>query len=314
MEEEFYQKNQRSVLTEKISALFSKYERILLFTAKDLNAKQLLLIKRDLKGKGEIVIQKSTKMIEAAKNLSCKIGLADEIQRIAKDDTNVDLGLIFTKKSFLVIKDIICTQCSIETRPGVKSPVDIYVYPTIIQFNKEILKKIQKFGIPHKCDKECIKIISFKQIVKKNDIINKDMSFIINNLGIYQSNCSKIVEIYEKGQFFDARSIYTTDDDIAIKINNALNTVRALSVGIDYVNPISLPYFSARYFIENKKVQHDEQKEEEMLIEQKSEEQIKKNSDQCIIEFFMNNHFLITMIIFYFCFRFLLKKCLNIFK
>ena len=231
---------------DKLHGLFRKYNRILVVTSLNVTATQMLHIRNDIQGKGEIIFGKNSLMRRAVDQMKEEIPSIVELEKHLYNGA----GLIFTNDSFMRIKEIIDNNCQgSAAKVGAIAPEDVFLQPQRTSISPSDIKKFHALNIQCKIFKGTIEITGEKQLIKKGTKVGASEADILGLLGILPFKYTLNVEaLYDNGRMYDPAILDITDETLIEKVTKALNRVSGLALGVGYPCIASAPHLIGSAF------------------------------------------------------------------
>jgi large subunit ribosomal protein LP0 len=227
----------------RLKDLFTRYTRIVLVTAENVNATQLLHIRHDLGNDAQIVFGKNSLMERTARELGGP--LAELVPYLGGG-----VGLCFTNGPFQRVKDVIDANCvGSPAKVGAISPVDVTIPPMRTTLPPTQVSVLHALNIQSKIFKGTIEITSEKLLIKTGDKVGASEANLLGILGIQPFRYTlKIAHLYDSGHVYDPVILGISDAVLKAKFSGALRAVAGLSLGIGYPNRASAPHIVGAAF------------------------------------------------------------------
>ena len=230
----------------KLHGLFRKYHKIIIVTSMNVTATQMLHIRNDMTGKGEILFGKNSLMRRAVDQMK------DELPGIVELEKHLyhGAGLIFTNESFKVVKDIIDKNCQgSAAKVGAIAPCDVVLMPQRTSMSPNDIKKLHALNIQCKIFKGTIEITGEKQLITKGTKVGASEADLLGILGIMPFKYTlKIEALYDHGKMYDPSILDITDEVLTEKFGTALKRVAGLALGVGYPCTASAPHLVGSAF------------------------------------------------------------------
>ena len=230
----------------QITELFHKYRKLMLVSAENVAATQLLHIRHDLNGIAEIVFGKNSLMRRAMKDLE------KEMPHLAELEKHVyhGVGLCFTNGSFSAIKDVIDKHClGSPAKVGAIAPCDVIVPAMRTTMAPTQVSILHALNIQSKIFKGTIEITAEKLLIKEGSKVNASEANLLQILGIQPFKYTlKTIKLFDNGNIYEPAILDISNDVLAAKFGAALQRVAGLSVAIGYANKASAPHLVAAAF------------------------------------------------------------------
>lgn len=222
----------RQAYTEKVTALFKQYSKILLINADNIRSSQINDCRRLLRDKAIIVFGKNTIIRHI-------------INHELHDDAHLhkllphlhhNVGLVFTDcDNKTVLEAFSKTRRRSTAKQGALAPCDVVVEPMLTQMGPDQHEFFAALGITTKINKGKIEITQPIDLIKKGDIVNASQASLLQKLEIapffYQIevNC-----VYDNGEIFDASILSIDDEQMAKYWGEGLNYFCSAALGLNY--------------------------------------------------------------------------------
>ena len=230
----------------RLKDLFHKYHKVMLVSAENVAATQLLHIRHDLNGQAEIVFGKNSLMRRVMTDLK------EEMPHLASLEDLVyhGVGLCFTNGSFSAIKDVIDSHClGSPAKVGAIAPCDVVVPAMRTTMAPTQVSILHALNIQSKIFKGTIEITAEKLLIKEGSKVNASEANLLQILGIQPFKYTlKIIKLYDNGNVYDPAILEISNDVLAEKFGAALRRVTGLSLAIGYANKASGPHLVAAAF------------------------------------------------------------------
>jgi len=237
---------QKLEFCERLQTLFHKYHKVMLVSAENVAATQLLHIRHDLNGQAEIVFGKNSLMRRVMNELK------GEMPHLAalEDLVYHGVGLCFTNGSFNVIKDVIDSHClGSPAKVGAIAPCDVIIPPMRTTMAPTQVSILHALNIQSKIFKGTIEITAEKLLIKEGAKVNASEANLLQILGIQPFKYTlKILKLYDNGNVYEPAILDISNDVLAAKFADALRRVAGLSLAIGYANKASGPHLVAAAF------------------------------------------------------------------
>ena len=231
---------------EKLHALFRKYKKIVVVTSMNVTATQMLHIRSDMIGKGEILFGKNSLMRRAVDQMKEEIPGIVELEKHLYNGS----GLIFTNDSFKAIKDVIDANCvGSAAKVGAIAPCDVTLYPQRTSMSPNDIKKLHALNIQCKIFKGTIEITGEKQLIWEGQKVGASEADILSILGIMPFKYTlKVTALYDDGKLIPTEILDINEEDLQAKFGQALKRVAGLALAVGYPCAASAPHLVGSAF------------------------------------------------------------------
>jgi large subunit ribosomal protein LP0 len=236
----------KTKIVDKVRQYFREYSKFLIVNAMNINARQMMKIRHDLRGKGIVMFGKNTLIRRA---IADHVAENPKLEALKKYIVNGN-GFIFTDGPMSVIKEIIDANCvGSPARTGAIAPCDVIIPPMKTNMSPAQVSVLHALGITSKIFKGTIEIVSEKMLIKEGDKVGASESNLLTILGIQPFRYAlKIVQIYDNGNFYTPEILSISDSVLQSKFNAALTRVAGLALGIGYPCAASVPHMVGHAF------------------------------------------------------------------
>ncbi len=223
---------------DEIAKLAEKYPVVGIVNINNIPAAQMQKMRRDLKDKAVFIVGKNRLIKLALEKANRKniAGLADYIEG--------QTGIIFTDmNAFKLAKLMEQTQTKAPAKGGEIAPEDIVVPAGETQFKPgPIISEFQKVGIPAAIQKGKIVIRKDTLLVKKGEVISRDVAQVLTKLEIYPMTVGlDLRAAYEDEMVFPKDVLHVDTDKVYGDVLNAIQYAMNLSVNAAYPTKLTMP-------------------------------------------------------------------------
>lgn len=217
---------------EKLKGLLRKYSKIVIVTAMNVNATQLLKIRHELTGIAEVCFGKNSLMRRAVEDLKA------ELPHIAplKDLLFNGVGLCFTNGSFSLVKEIIDKHCvGSLAKVGAIAPCNVTILPMRTTLAPTQVSVLHALNIQSKIFKGSIEITSEKLLIKEGEKVGASEANLLQLLNILPFKYTlKVEKLFDSGKIYEPTILSINDEVLGGVFAQALTRVAGLSIGIGY--------------------------------------------------------------------------------
>lgn len=242
---------------EKLWQLVEECRQILLVDATNVGSKQIMDIRRDLRGRATVLFGKNTLIRTGLKRRIAKPEESDEDFAKRKDKwfpmdelkeliplIKKNVGLVFCKGSLSDIQKVVEeSKVPAEAKTGSIAPIDVTVPAGSTGMDPSQTAFFQALGISTKIVKSQIEIVTDVHIIEKGKKVGSSEAVLLKKLNIRPFSYGfKIVNVYDNGSVYSSEALKISDDEIAQKFAMGLRNVAAISIGAGYPTAAALPY------------------------------------------------------------------------
>jgi len=223
---------------EEIAKLAEEYPVVGIVNINNIPAAQMQKMRRELKDEAVLIV---------GKNRLIKLALEKANRKNLKDLANYiegQTGIIFTKmNAFKLAKLMEKTKTKAPAKGGEVAPEDIIVHAGETPFKPgPMISEFQKVGLPAAVQKGKIVIRKDTVLVKKGEIISRDVAQVLTKLEIYPMTVGlDLRAAYEDDMVFPKEVLEVDTSQIYGDIVNAIQYAMNLSVNAAYPTKLTMP-------------------------------------------------------------------------
>jgi len=228
---------------DKIVKLAEEYPVIGVVNINNIPASQMQKMRRELKDEAIFIVGKN-RLIKLALEKSSKKNLKD-LAKYIEGQT----GIIFTKmNAFKLAKLMERTKTKAPAKGGEIAPDDIVVHEGETPFKPgPIISEFQKIGLPAAVQKGKIVIRKDTLLVKKGEVISKDVAQVLTKLEIYPMTVGlDLRAAYEDEIVFPKDILQVDTEKVYGDVLNAIQYAINLSMNIAWPTKITMPMLIAK--------------------------------------------------------------------
>ncbi len=225
-----------------IKELISKYPVVGLVNINNIPAPQMQKMRASLKQNSVFIV---------GKNRLIKLALSEvEKENLHELANYIDgqTGIIFTDiDAFKLVKMLDASKTKAPAKGGEIAPDDIVVHEGDTPFKPgPIIGELQKVGIPAAIQKGKIIVRKDTTVVKKGEVISRDLAQVLTKLEIYPLTVGlDLRAAYEDGMVFPKEVLEVDTEKVYGDLLNAIQSGINLSVNAAFPTPITVPIMIA---------------------------------------------------------------------
>jgi len=230
----------------KLVDFLNKYNQILIVGADNVGSNHMQSIRRNLRGKAELLMGKNTMIRKVIKgNLSQNPDLETLLPHIKGN-----VGFVFTSGDLKAIRDEIASnRLSAPARVGSIAPCDVFLPAGNTSLDPSQTNFMQALNIATRINKGTIEIINQVHLIKKNDKVGSSEAALLQKLEIKPFAYGlQPVLVYKEGSVFSPSVLDISDDDILQKFAFGVQRVAALSLQINVPSITAIPHYFANAY------------------------------------------------------------------
>jgi large subunit ribosomal protein LP0 len=239
--------NQRKLdYAEKLIGYVEKYQKILLVNADHVGSNHMQSIRRNLRGKAELLMGKNTMIRKALKgHLSKNEAIENLLPHVVGN-----VGFIFTNADLGEIRTLINTnRVSAPARVGSIANCNVTVPAGPTGLDPQQTSFMQALNIPTKINKGQVEIISDVLLLKPGDKVGSSEATLLAKLNIKPFSYGLALQtVYDNGFVYDPALLDITDDDLLKIFVSGVQNIAALSVAAKQPSVAAIPHhFASAY-------------------------------------------------------------------
>lgn len=241
-------KEKKETYFNKLISLCQEYQKIVIVNADNVGSRQMMDVRKQLRGKGVVLMGKNTMMRKAIKMFNTQTG-STKLDKIMPYVTG-NIGFIFSNGDLSEVREILRkNKVGAPARQGTISPIDVVVPAGNTGMEPTKTSFFQALNIPTKITKGTVEIISDYHLLKIGDKVGNSEAALLQMLNIKPfSYALKIVNIYDNGSLYGEEILDITDNVILTRFKEGVSNVAALSLAVGIPNAASLPHSIANAF------------------------------------------------------------------
>jgi len=238
--------DRKQVYFAKLIDLLNKFSKILLVGADNVGSNHMQSIRRNLRGKAEILMGKNTMIRKAIKGqLSKNPQLECLLPHIAGN-----VGFVFTNEDLKEIRDQIKNDTlSAPARVGSIAPVDVFIPAGNTTLDPAQTSFMQALNVATRINKGVIEILNTVHLIKKGEKVGGSESTLLQKLEIKPFFYGLLpVMVYQGGNIFNPDLLDITDDQILAKFSLGVQRLAALSLQTHIPSAAAVPHYFAHAY------------------------------------------------------------------
>lgn len=234
---------------ERLNGCLTKYSRVLFCLMDNVRSQQVHDVRRDLRGKGELVMGKKTLQKKIVQNRA-ESKKATPVDRLF-NQTCADMGLLcgntallFTNEEISVITDVLDKhRVQAPARVGAIAPCDVIVPAGNTGMEPKATSFFQALNIATKIAKGTVEIVTEKKVLNTGDRVDNSTAALLQKLDIspfyYQV---EVQSVWDRGVLFLREDLSITDDVVEKYLLEGISNVAAMSLGAGIPTAATLPH------------------------------------------------------------------------
>lgn len=224
----------------KLTGLMSKYSKFLVVGVDNVQSKQMQFVRRDLRGKAELLMGKNTMIRKCLRDHIEQFPFAEELLPSIVGN----IGFCFTEMDLSECRDILeKNKVQASAKAGVVAPVDVIIPAGLTGMGPEKTSFFQALNLSTKITRGIIEIMTDTVVCKVGDKVGLSESKLLNMLSISPFFYGIVVNtIVDNGSVFPAAVLDIDNAAILAKFGQGAANVAALSLAIGIPNAASAPH------------------------------------------------------------------------
>lgn len=238
--------DRKQVYFSKLIELLGKFSKILLVHADNVGSNHMQNIRKNLRGKAELLMGKNTMIRKAIKgHLSQNKDLEALLPHIKGN-----VGFVFTNQELKEIRtEIENNRVAAPARVGALAPSDVFIPAGNTALDPSQTSFMQALNIATRINKGSIEIINQVHLIKKGDKVGSSEATLLQKLDIKPFFYGLVPQVvYENGFAFKPALLDLTDDEILSKFSFGVQRIAALSLQINIPTIAAIPHYFANAF------------------------------------------------------------------
>jgi len=230
----------------KLIDLLNKYNQILIVGADNVGSNHMQSIRRNLRGKAELLMGKNTMIRKAIKtHLQQNPGLEALLPHIKGN-----VGFVFTSHDLKSIRDDVANNklCA-AARVGSIAPIDVFLPAGNTSLDPSQTNFMQALNIATRINKGTIEIINQVHLIKKGEKVGSSEAALLQKLDIKPFFYGLLPSlVFKEGSVFSPSILDISDEDVLAKFAFGVQRVAAISLQIHVPSIAAVPhYFASAY-------------------------------------------------------------------
>lgn len=245
-------KEQKIKAVEELKKKIDSHSAIGIIDMNKLGAKQLQQIKKNLRGRANILITKKTILLRAIRGSN-----KEKIQELEKF-VPLQPAIVMTNEDpfkFYATASRIKSPVYAKEGDAAEDEIVVSAGPTGLMPGP-VISEFAKVKIPAGVEEGKISVKKDTTVAKKGDKISKDLAVILRKLKIQPINVGMtIVAVYDKGMIYLKDTLDLVGENYLNKIKQAFNEALNLSVAIGYPTKENIAHLLAKAYRQAKAVE-----------------------------------------------------------
>jgi large subunit ribosomal protein LP0 len=222
-----------------------EFQKIVIFTCDNVGSTQLQSIRKELRGKGVVLMGKNTLMKKAIQLNKKNENLKKLIPLIKQN-----CGLIFTNGDLKEIRDIVINnKVAAPAKVGQISVVDVVVPAQNTGMEPTKTSFFQALNIPTKITKGTVEIIQDYVLLRPGDKVDNSKASLLQMMNLKPFSYSlKVQNIYDNGSIYDPSVLDITNDVYENLFREGINNIASISLATNFPTKASIPHSLANAF------------------------------------------------------------------
>ncbi|KAH9586444.1 hypothetical protein LSM04_004270 [Trypanosoma melophagium] len=233
---------------DRINGCLTKHSRVLFCLMDNVRSQQVHDVRRDIRGKGELVMGKKTlqRKIVGNRAESKNATETDKLFQKKCDELNLLRGntcMIFTNEEISVITDVLDKhRVQAPARVGAIAPCDVIIPAGNTGMEPKATSFFQALNIATKISKGTVEIVSDKKVLSTGDRVDNSTAILLQKLDIspfyYQI---EVQSVWDRGVLFLREDLSITDAVVEKYLMEGISNIAAMSLGAGIPTAATLP-------------------------------------------------------------------------
>ena len=240
---------------QKMGDLLSTYNRLIFCNVDNVQSQQMHNIRKELRGKGEMLMGKNTLMRKVIKDRS----EADDAttldkqlyEKVVEQGSLVgNLGILFTNEEFDIIQDIIKNnRIQAPARVGSIAPLDVIIPAGNTGLEPGTTSFFQALQLNTKIVKGAVEIVTEKKVLAVGDKVDNSTAVLLQKLKVKPFFYGlQISNIFDNGEVYGADVLELKDEFFSSTVESCIKNLTCLSLETGIAIPSSFPHTISRGF------------------------------------------------------------------
>ena len=234
---------------EKMGDLLSTYSRLVFCNVDNVQSQQMHNIRKELRGKGEILMGKNTLMRKVIKDRA-EAEEASELdkdlyQKVVEQGSLVgNLGILFTNEEFDIIQDIIKNnRIQAPARVGSIAPLDVVIPAGNTGLEPGTTSFFQALQLNTKIVKGAVEIVTEKKVLSVGDKVDNSTAVLLQKLKVKPFFYGlQISNIFDNGEVYGPDVLELKEDFFLSTVQTCIKNLTCISLESGITTPSALPH------------------------------------------------------------------------
>eukprot|EP00009_Paramoeba_aestuarina_P008032 CAMPEP_0201520770 /NCGR_PEP_ID=MMETSP0161_2-20130828/12500_1 /ASSEMBLY_ACC=CAM_ASM_000251 /TAXON_ID=180227 /ORGANISM="Neoparamoeba aestuarina, Strain SoJaBio B1-5/56/2" /LENGTH=305 /DNA_ID=CAMNT_0047919249 /DNA_START=76 /DNA_END=993 /DNA_ORIENTATION=- len=229
--------------------LLSSYSRLVFCNVDNVQSQQMHNIRRELRGKGEMLMGKNTLMRKVIKD-RCDAQDATELdkqlyEKVVQAGSLVgNLGILFTNEEFDTVQTIIKNnRIQAPARVGAIAPLDVVIPAGNTGLEPGTTSFFQALQLNTKIVKGAVEIVTEKKVLTAGDKVDNSTAVLLQKLKVKPFFYGlEIQHIFDNGEVYGADVLDLKDEFFEDTIRSCIKNITCLSLETGIATSTSFPH------------------------------------------------------------------------
>lgn len=230
----------------RVVELFDKYPRVLVVYADNVGSAHMQSIRKNLRGKGVVLMGKNTLIRKALKGHLDKNPSLNSILPQIKGN----VGFVFTEGDLSVIREeILKNRVAAPARVGALAPQTVIIPAGPTGLDPQQTAFMQALNIATRINRGQVEIINDVELLKEGERVGSSEATLLGKLNIKPFSYGlKVKSVFDGGFVYDVSVLDIKDEDILAQFKVGIRNIAALSLAIHYPTVCAVPHYFARAY------------------------------------------------------------------
>lgn len=224
----------------KLTGFMQEFAKIVVVSVDNVGSNQMQQIRRNLRGKGELLMGKNTMIRKAFRDRLDEHPEYENFLNFVKGN----VGFIFTNDDPAVVRDKISAfKVNAPAKAGALSPITVTVPKGVTSLGPGDTAFFQALNIQTKITKGNIEIVNDVHLLKPGDKVGASEAALLNKLNISPFTYGmEVVQVYDNGSLYGPEVLNIKDSDLIASFLAGVRNVAAVSLAVGYPTVASVPH------------------------------------------------------------------------
>lgn len=224
----------------RAQSLVEKYSKVLIVSTDHVGSRQLMHIRKNLRGQAVILMGKNTLMRKAVRAVMETQPAMEGLFNLIRGN----VGLVFTDGDLLKVRDaVVALKVGAPAKAGTFAPKDVVVPKGPTGLDPQQTGFLQALDIDTRIVKMQIEIQRDVKLITKGDKVGPSEAALLQKLNIFPFEYGvEVLSVYDEGDVYPASLLDLTESDVIGKFAQGVQTVAKMSLALGVTTLASVPH------------------------------------------------------------------------